>query len=640
MRQAWRALGFGGNEDEQDQAFPGEGEGLFDDSEGRRGYNDENCVADGKEDTPREGEGCDGEGCVAVGIQTAGAARHGFAGGADNMSRSIDTENMARHMVDENDVSPDASLPGNNGRARDGNVEDGRLEVPGQHVTWSMRTGSAVLLAERHDGPGLSRGLGSGTYELGQELAHISMDEGRSLDAGERVGNDGGDGEAADIAAQAHVQPEAVKEGVAVPGEGQEPGKEEQEAKEVPPSFLCPICMDIMVDPVILATGHTYDRKSIEYWLQQGNRTCPVTGMRLRHLELTPNFALRSAIQEWAAQNNIELPIREQTKQEDPVIVECKEEEGQVLRGHDEIIWALEKRGNNLITASADTTVRIWNIPSRRCVHVLEDHRRPVLSLAVTDQFIFSGSYDFTIKVWDWNGYRKVVTLRGHKDAVRALIVCDGKLFSGSYDGTVRVWTIGSWQFVATMHGHGGPVRVLTGCQGRVFSGSYDGTVRVWDTHTYKCLAVMKGHTSAVRALTSTDSIVFSGSDDTTVRAWDAVSFTCLHVLEGHQDNVRVLDATEDYLFSGSWDKTVRVWSIPSFACVQILEGHSEAVLALTAEKDFVVSGSYDSTVRMWTTDNWRCIKRFEGHSDAVRVLASSGMRIFSGSYDGGVGIF
>jgi F-box/WD-40 domain protein 7 len=28
----------------------------------------------------------------------------------------------------------------------------------------------------------------------------------------------------------------------------------------------------------------------------QGNRTCPVTGMRLRHLELTPNFALRNAI--------------------------------------------------------------------------------------------------------------------------------------------------------------------------------------------------------------------------------------------------------------------------------------------------------------------------------------------------------
>lgn len=55
--------------------------------------------------------------------------------------------------------------------------------------------------------------------------------------------------------------------------------------------------MEIMTDPVIIATGHTYDRSCIERWLQSGNKTCPVTGMRLRHHELTPNFALRTAIQ-------------------------------------------------------------------------------------------------------------------------------------------------------------------------------------------------------------------------------------------------------------------------------------------------------------------------------------------------------
>lgn len=55
--------------------------------------------------------------------------------------------------------------------------------------------------------------------------------------------------------------------------------------------------MELMADPVMVATGHTYDRSCIEKWLAQGHRTCPVTGMRLRHLELTPNHALRNAIQ-------------------------------------------------------------------------------------------------------------------------------------------------------------------------------------------------------------------------------------------------------------------------------------------------------------------------------------------------------
>lgn len=64
-----------------------------------------------------------------------------------------------------------------------------------------------------------------------------------------------------------------------------------------PASFYCPVSMELMSDPVMVATGHSYDRSCIQKWLEQGNRTCPVTGLRLRHLELTPNIALRNAIQ-------------------------------------------------------------------------------------------------------------------------------------------------------------------------------------------------------------------------------------------------------------------------------------------------------------------------------------------------------
>ena len=68
-----------------------------------------------------------------------------------------------------------------------------------------------------------------------------------------------------------------------------------------------------MKDPVMVATGHTYDRPSIKRWLEQGHKTCPVTGSRLRNLDLLPNFALRSAISEWAAANNVKLNDRQLT---------------------------------------------------------------------------------------------------------------------------------------------------------------------------------------------------------------------------------------------------------------------------------------------------------------------------------------
>ena len=44
---------------------------------------------------------------------------------------------------------------------------------------------------------------------------------------------------------------------------------------------------------------------------------------------------------------------------------------------------------------------------------VLEDHTRPVLSLAVTDRKLFSGSYDYTIKVWSLDTLQRLKTLTG-----------------------------------------------------------------------------------------------------------------------------------------------------------------------------------------------------------------------------------
>ncbi len=51
-----------------------------------------------------------------------------------------------------------------------------------------------------------------------------------------------------------------------------------------------------MVEPVIAADGHTYERAAIESWLQH-NTTSPVTGDFLAHVRIVPNILIRSAIE-------------------------------------------------------------------------------------------------------------------------------------------------------------------------------------------------------------------------------------------------------------------------------------------------------------------------------------------------------
>lgn len=70
---------------------------------------------------------------------------------------------------------------------------------------------------------------------------------------------------------------------------------------KIPSFFRCPISLDVMRSPVSLCTGVTYDRASIQRWLDSGNTTCPATMLPLPTTDLVPNLTLRSLIAHWAA---------------------------------------------------------------------------------------------------------------------------------------------------------------------------------------------------------------------------------------------------------------------------------------------------------------------------------------------------
>ncbi|KAI4372912.1 hypothetical protein MLD38_011093 [Melastoma candidum] len=77
-------------------------------------------------------------------------------------------------------------------------------------------------------------------------------------------------------------------------------------APNIPDEFRCPISLDLMRDPVIVSSGHTYDRNSIAQWINSGHHTCPKSGQRLIHMALIPNYALKSLVHQWCQENNIQ----------------------------------------------------------------------------------------------------------------------------------------------------------------------------------------------------------------------------------------------------------------------------------------------------------------------------------------------
>ncbi|KAM1504147.1 hypothetical protein ACFX1R_000289 [Malus domestica] len=75
--------------------------------------------------------------------------------------------------------------------------------------------------------------------------------------------------------------------------------------------FRCLISLDIMKSPVSICTGITYDRSSIQRWLDDGNNTFPATMQLPYTKELLPNCNLQCLIQIWS--DSFRLPPRNST---------------------------------------------------------------------------------------------------------------------------------------------------------------------------------------------------------------------------------------------------------------------------------------------------------------------------------------
>ncbi|KAJ0101636.1 hypothetical protein Patl1_05645 [Pistacia atlantica] len=64
-------------------------------------------------------------------------------------------------------------------------------------------------------------------------------------------------------------------------------------------SIICPLCNEVMKDPVAIVCGHSFERQAIQEHFKRGEKKCPTCREELPSLDLTPNFNLRSSIEEW-----------------------------------------------------------------------------------------------------------------------------------------------------------------------------------------------------------------------------------------------------------------------------------------------------------------------------------------------------
>jgi len=91
------------------------------------------------------------------------------------------------------------------------------------------------------------------------------------------------------------------------------------------------------------------------------------------------------------------------------------------LEGHGAAVNAVQIFGDEVVSASGDRTVKIWNWPAQQCIRTLVGHTKGIACVQYDGRRVVSGSSDNEVKVFDKVSGLEVASLRAHTSLVRTV---------------------------------------------------------------------------------------------------------------------------------------------------------------------------------------------------------------------------
>ncbi|XP_047316032.1 U-box domain-containing protein 3 [Impatiens glandulifera] len=193
----------------------------------------------------------------------------------------------------------------------------------------------------------------------------------------------------------------------------------------VPSYFRCPLSLELMLDPVIVSSGQTYERSSIQNWLTSGFSTCPRTRQTLSHTNLIPNYTVKALIANWCDENNLNFNNPQSVKNGVCSLDLVRLDSFQSTQSNDSI--SRSSVGNNgFNNQHAETDRSGHSSPGQRYVHTRNESASSVVSSVLSGEMTLDSSISYPTKSQDSNP-------RNLMASSVSVLSCDDSITSSSH---------------------------------------------------------------------------------------------------------------------------------------------------------------------------------------------------------------
>lgn len=281
--------------------------------------------------------------------------------------------------------------------------------------------------------------------------------------------------------------------------------------------------------------------------------------------------------------------------------------------------------GDLAVTASSDSTARVWNSNNGFELHRLIGHTAPLrwANFNPDGNYVVTASDDSLVKIWDIRNpeekfSKNILTLSGHTAEVKSANYSpDGKyIVTASWDGKAKIWNGETGEFIKDLttetyrlwyaeFSRDGKYLLTVGNSSRI---------KVWKSETWELYRTMiLNNGSVIHANFSPDgSRIVSAGWFGRALVWDVEKGDTIFTV-AHYDstsginpiNSAAFDYSGKYFLTTSIDKCAKMWDAETGELIKKLKEHTNAVqfAVFNFDGSRILTSSWDSSAKVWNLD-------------------------------------